>query len=177
MTDDTHPSANTFDLLTQIDPWVALQDGRRQLLAALEACDPRSAGRTLAIPEFEAIGETTGTLIAMLSTHAARDRAHATFFASLVPGDGAEPVATTDAVDLTDWDAVREEVDASRLALLEAASNLNSDSWERTLRTPWDPDIEDSVVALLIVRAMADGILADAILALVAPPPVGEFAQ
>lgn len=177
MTDDSHTSANTFDLLTQIDPWVALQDGRRQLLAAIEVCDTRSAGRILAIPEFEAIGETTGTLAAMLAAHAARDRAHAAFFASLAPDDGAGSVATTITFDLTDWDAVREEVDASRLAMLEAASNLDSESWEQPLRTPWNLDIEDSVVALLVVRAMADGMLADAILALVAPPPVGESAQ
>ncbi|TAJ19717.1 MAG: hypothetical protein EPO65_06095 [Dehalococcoidia bacterium] len=176
MTDEPHSSANTFDLLAQIDPWVALQDGRRQLLAALEACDPRSGARMLAIPEFAAIGETTGTLLAMLAAHAARDRAHAGFFESLDAPGGIGGAAATITIDIADWDAVRAEIDAARFAMLEAAGNLRSDRWEETLRTPWDPDIEDSVTALLVVRAMADGMLADAILALSVIPPEGPRA-
>lgn len=177
MTDQPHSNTNTFDLLAQIDPWVALQDGRRQLLAALEACDARSGARTLAIPEFAAIGETTGTLLAMLAAHAARDRAHAGFFQSLDASGGVVAGVAPIAVDIADWVAVRAEIDEARSAMLEAAGNLSSDRWGETLRTPWDPDIDDSVTALLVIRAMADGMLADAILALSAIPPEGQPAQ
>lgn len=155
-----------------IDPWAALQDGRRQLTAALDACDPRSGARTLAIPEFANLGETAGTLNVLLLAHAARDRAHATFFASL-DAIGAVDRANADGEpDSGDWSAVREEVEAARVAMLEAAAGLASEHWERHLSPPWVEADGESLVSLLVIRAMCDGILADAVAALAEDDPV-----
>lgn len=175
MTHDTHETDQVVDLFSRFDPWAALDDGRRQLLAVLEACDARAGARMLAIPEFATLGESTGTLAALLLAHAAREREHAAFFASLaIPVDveGA-PGASEDAarVDLTAWPAVRSEVDAARDMMLGAAAALPSERWDQVLRPPWAGAGEDSVAGLLVVRAMSDGIFAEAIGALLAHPP------
>lgn len=146
-----------------IDPWAALHDGRRQLAAALDACDPRSRARTLAIPEFANLGETSGTLSAMLLAHAARDRAHAAFFASLDAIGAADRPSSGNDPDSDDWSAVRAEVEAARRAMLEAAAGLAVEHWERRLSPPWVDAAEESLLSLLVVRAMCDSILADAV--------------
>lgn len=146
-----------------IDPWAALHDGRRQLAAALDACDPRSGARTLAIPEFANLGETFGTLSVMLLAHAARDRAHAAFFASLDTIDAADRPSSGDDPDSEDWSAVRAEVEAARTAMLEAAAGLALEHWERRLSPPWVDAAGESLLSLLVVRAMCDSILAGAV--------------
>ncbi len=175
MTHDTHETDQFVDLFSRFDPWAALEDGRRQLRAALDACDARAGARMLAIPEFAALGESTGTLSTLLLAHAARDREHAAFFASLaIPLDvESSPHASEDApqVNLAVWPAVRDEVDAARSAMLGAASSLPSERWDEVLRPPWAGAGDDSVAGLLVVRAMSDGILADAIGALLAQAP------
>lgn len=163
MTHDTHAAAGGFTSFQRFDPWAALQDGRRQLLAALDACDPRSGARMLAIREFAGLGEGAGTLASMLLAHAARDREHAAFFAALGPEDTAQPPAEADAVDATDWPAVRAEVDAARRAMLEAVAGLAAGRWEQPLLPPWAGAGEESLPSLLVVRAMCDGLLAEAI--------------
>lgn len=156
-----------------IDPWAALQDGRRQLLAILDACDLRIAARVLTIPEFAALGEATAPVADHLREHAARDRAHARFFASIESGtnppSGAAG-ATPPAPPVTsEWANVVEEVKAARSAMLEAAAALSPAAWERLLSPPWAGAVEEPLTAMLLVRAMCDGILAAAIDALDAP--------
>ena len=175
MTHDTHASSDDRTSFAHVDPWAVLQDGRRQLLAALDACDPRSGARTLAIPEFANLGETTGTLSALLLAHAARDRTHAAFFTSLGASEGG-PRSITVAVDIPediagDWPAIRAEVEAARLAMLEATAGLASERWEQRLLPPRAGAAEESLPSLLVVRAMCDGILADAIAALTTEAP------
>lgn len=175
MTHDAHPGIEAFDLLSSFDPWAALQDGRTQLLAALDACDARSGALTLAIPEFAALGESSGTLSALLLAHAVREREHASFFRSLAPSVGSDasaaPTPGLAAVDVTVWLAVRVEVDEAHDAMLEAAANLPAERWDEVLRPPWAGADPDSLAGLLVVRAMSDGILADAIGALLAQTP------
>lgn len=163
MTHDTHAHTGDLAAFPRVDPWAALQDGRRQLLAALDACDSRWGARILAIPEFASLGETTGPLRALLLAHAARDRAHAAFFVALDSEDTAQAPAEVAAVDATDWSAVRAEVEAARRAMLEAVAGLASERWEQRLLPPWEGADEESLPSLLVVRAMCDGILADAI--------------
>lgn len=171
MTHDARAGIDDFAPLQRVDPWAALQDGRRQLLAALDACDARSGARMLAIPEFEALGEGAGSVASMLLAHAVRDRAHAAFFVALDAEDTAQPPAEVAAVDATDWSAVRAEVEAARLAMLEAVAGLASGRWKQRLLPPWDGAGEESLPSLLVVRAMCDGILADAIATLTAEAP------
>lgn len=159
--------------LEGIDPWVALQDGRRQLTAVLDACDPRSGARPLAIPEFVNLGETAGTLSAMLLAHAARDRAHAEFFASLGTIDVSSPPDSRSEVDFEDWPAVRAEVEAARTAMLEAAAGVVAAHWRRSLSPPWAGAAGESLTSLLVFRAMCDGILADAVARLGRDPSCG----
>ena len=169
MTDDVRPDTNDLTSLQRLDPWAALQDGRRQLLAALDACDPRAGARTLTIPEFANLGEATGTLTGLLLAHAARDREHAVFFAALDTPDGIIDSTQTTAELTDDWSAVRVEVEAARLAMLERAAEIGSEHWERPLQPPWEDGGQDYLISLLVVRAMCDGLLADAISALRAP--------
>lgn len=171
MAHDTPTEIDDLAFFQRVDPWVALQDGRRQLTEALDSCDPHSGMRILAIPEFASLGEDTGSLITLLLAHAARDRAHAVFFASLDAG-AATPTSSTPDTDVIagDWGAVRVEVDAARLAMLEAVAGLGPEYWERPLLPPWEGGDEEHLPSLLIVRAMCDGILASAIAAL--PPAI-----
>ncbi len=158
---------HTFD---DLDPWAVLQDGRRQLLAALDACDASAGALALSIPEFAALGESTGTVTSLLLAHAAREREHAAFFTSLdarVASAEASTHATT--VDGTAWAAVREEVIEARGMMVEALASLASERWEERLRPPWPGAGEDSLAALVLVRAMSDGMLAEAIQAVLAP--------
>jgi hypothetical protein len=177
MTHDANSKAEADDLFARFDPWAALDDGRRQLVAALDTCDSRSGALALAIPQFAALGDSAGSVASMLLAHAARDRAHAVFFAALDAGDAVDGPIDVVAVDVADWLAVRAAVDAARLAMLEAAAGLTSEQWERTLAPPWDVEPGETVAELLIVRAIADGLLADAILALRDEPPEGEPAR
>jgi hypothetical protein len=154
-----------------IDPWAALQDGRRQLTAALDASDPRAGARTLAIPEFANLGEAVGTLSVLLLAHAAHDRAHAAFFASLDAIGAVDRANTASEPDSSDWPAVRTEVHAARMAMLEAAAGLSSEHWKRRLSPPWVDAAGESLLSLLVVRAMCDGILADAVAALARDHP------
>ena len=153
-------SRSPFDL---VDPWAALQDGRRQLLAAIEAAGPRFAARTLTIPEFADLGPATASVLDHLRAQALRDRAHAAFFASLQSGappptpDGTTPPLTRE------WRATVEEVEAARLAMLEAAAALSSTHWEHPLTPTWPDAVAEPLAAMLLVRAMCDGILAEAI--------------
>lgn len=156
-----------------IDPWVALQDGRRQLTAALDTCDPRSGAQTLAIPEFANLGQTVGTLGALLLEHAARDRAHAEFFASLDTNDVAGPPESRSEPDSEDWLAVRAEVEAARIAMLETAAGVGTAHWRRLLSPPWVDAAGESLTSLLVIRAMCDGILADAVATLGPDPSRG----
>lgn len=166
MAHDTHTEIDDRAFFERVDPWVALQDGRRQLVEAIEACDPRAGLRMLAIPEFASLGESTGSLNALLLAHAARDRAHAAFFASLNAGDGGR-TSTPDATAIADdWSSVRAEVDLARRVMLESAATLGPEYWERPLLPPWEGGEQEHLASLLIVRAMCDGILAAAIAAL-----------
>jgi len=177
MTHDADANTEVDDLFARFDPWAALDDGRRQLVAALETCNPRSGALTLAIPEFAALGESAGSVASMLVAHAARDRAHAVFFAALDTTDAVGAPIDSAAVDVADWGAVRADLDAARLAMLEAAAGLGSEQWERTLVPPWDAEPGETLAGLLIVRAIADGLLANAILALGHEPPEGQSAR
>ncbi len=177
MTHDARSNIEADNLFARFDPWAALDDGRRQLVAALDTCDARSGALALAIPEFAALGESAGSVASMLLAHAARDRAHAVFFAALEASDTVATPIEVGAVDVTDWSAVRADVDAGRLAMLEAVAGLASEQWERVLLPPWDAESGDTLAGLLIVRAIADGLLANAILALVAETPEGHPAR
>lgn len=173
MTQDARHTSDPIDPFALVDPWVALDDGRRQLLAALDACDARTGARTLKIPEFAALGESSGTLSALLLAHAERDRAHAAFFISLdttEAHDRSTPApAVRPHVDADAWSAVRAEVIEARAAMLEALAALASEHWEGPLQPPWPGAGSDSLAALLLVRAMCDGILADTVRSLLAP--------
>jgi hypothetical protein len=173
MTHDSTDPSTPRDAFADLDPWAVLQDGRRQLLAALDACDASTGALALAIPEFAALGESTGTVTTLLLAHAARERDHAAFFASLDASAASEPDTSTPAVAImlagTEWSEVRDEVVESRVAMLEAVGSLSSEYWEQRLRPPWPGAGEDSLAALLLVRAMSDGMLADAIHALLTP--------
>lgn len=177
MTHEPNSHAEGNDLISRFDPWAALDDGRRQLIAALDTCDARSGALALAIPEFAALGESAGSVATMLLAHAERDRAHAVFFAALDRHDEANTPIEVPAIDVTDWHAVRADVDAARLAMLEAAAGLGSEQWERTLLPPWDSAPGETLAGLLTVRAIADGLLANAILALGDEPPGGQAAR
>lgn len=177
MTHDADANIEVDDLFARFDPWAALDDGRRQLVAALDTCGPRSGALALAIPEFAALGESAGSVASMLVAHAARDRAHAVFFATLDADDAVGRPIDVAAVDGADWVAVRADLDAARLAMLEAAAGLASEQWERTLAPPWDAEPGETVAGLLIVRAISDGLLANAILALGDEPPGGQPAR
>lgn len=170
MTSDALPGIDDLSFFQRIDPWTALQDGRRQLIEALDAADPRWGARVLTIPEFANLGDATGSLHFLLLAHAERDRAHASFFAAL-DSDGHAP-ATVPSIEVAidHWDAVRSEVVAARLAMLEAAAALAPEHWDRPLRPPWEDSGEDYLASLLILRAMCDGILATAIAALAERP-------
>ncbi|RJQ11873.1 MAG: hypothetical protein C4558_02870 [Dehalococcoidia bacterium] len=171
------PGIDNFKFFQSIDPWTALQDGRRQLIDALDACDPRLAMQMLTIPEFANWGDSTGPLSALLLAHAERDRAHAAFFASLNAGDTTRTSTPSTGVIAGDWAAVRSEIDAARFAMLEAAANLSPECWERPLFPPWEGIVEEYLPSLLIVRAMCDGILAGAIAALTPAVPVPSPAR
>ena len=179
MTHDARSNIDSDDLFARFDPWAALDDGRRQLVAALDTCDARSGALALAlaIPEFAALGESAGSVASMLVAHAARDRAHAVFFAALAASDTVATPIEAGAVDVTDWSAVRADIDAGRLAMLEAVAGLASEQWERVLLPPWDAESGDTLAGLLIVRAIADGLLANAILELAAETPEGHLAR
>lgn len=177
MTHDSGSNIEVDDLFARFDPWAALDDGRRQLVAALDTRDFRSGALALAIPEFAALGESVGSVASMLLAHAARDRAHAVFFAALDADDAAGRPIDVAIVDVADWAAVRADVDAARLTMLEAAAGLASEQWERPLAPPWGVAPGETVTELLIVRAIADGLLADAILALGDESPEGQPAR
>lgn len=171
MAHDSSPGIDDLKFFQSIDPWTALQDGRRQLIGALDACDPRLAMRMLTIPEFANLGESTGPLSALLLAHAERDRAHAAFFASLNAGDTICTSTPDTDVIADDWAAVRSEIDAARFVMLEAAANLSPECWDRPLFPPWEGSVGEYLPSLLIVRAMCDGILAGAIAALAPAVP------
>jgi len=149
------------DPLAGIDVWTALQDGRGQLLRAIDGLDDASA--------VLAVHEDGDWSIADLLTHvAAWDELCADFFARVAGGERSfETVAAPDDQWAT-WNATRiaearsasleartERLHQCHDMLLEAAVGIAESVFDEYVEAPWG--VEDSVRAHLLTRAMHDG--------------------
>jgi hypothetical protein len=165
------------DPLLAIDPWVALMDGRSQLLRAIDGLDAAGAARAAhadadADPDAETDAWTVGDLLTHL---AAWDELHTRLFRALAEGGTAGPALPPD-TDRATWNAARvaesrgdalaarvERLHAARAALIEAAAALEGERFDARVATPWG--VDDSPRAALVAQAMHDGMHAETIVA------------
>lgn len=145
MPDDTQHDA----LLASIDPFVAMMDGRRQLLEAIEGHR-----------------DSTENLAEILGIVAAHDQALRDVMLAFADGTRdfgaiASPHARATASDLdADLDAARDAIDAARAALFECI-DLIAHALDEVIETPWGG--RDSWRMHLLALAMHDGAQAHAI--------------
>ncbi len=171
----TEPAADVTadtDPLQRIDPWIALADGRGQLMRALGELDQTGASLPLALPQNAQGAEW---LVGDLVTHlAAWDTLIADRLRALA--EGATNVEVTAAPDdqWAAWNAERvaagrtlplearlEALADARQALLEAASAIDQAVLDTPIETSWG--VEETPRAILVVQAMHDGMHAEAI--------------
>ncbi|MEX2230105.1 MAG: maleylpyruvate isomerase N-terminal domain-containing protein [Dehalococcoidia bacterium] len=95
---DTDRASDGVDALAGIDPWSALEDGRAQLLRALDGLTPADAARPLA--------DAPGWSVADLLTHvSAWDELTARFLRALAAGARDLPVEAVRDGDWAAWNA------------------------------------------------------------------------
>ena len=179
----TPPDDPLEDPLRRIDHWIALADGRGQLMRALDGVDETAASLPLDLPK-DARGARW--LVGDVVTHlAAWDTLIAERLRALV--DGAAGVEVTASADdqWAAWNAEqiaegRSRTLAARLkrlvearqALLEAAGAIDEAVLDTAVATTWG--IEETPRAILVVQAMHDGMHAEAITAALTDAPRAE---
>lgn len=169
------PDGPREDPLLAIDPWVALMDGRNQLLRAIDGLDAASTARVAHADAAAAVDAwTVGDLLAHLASW---DELNARFFRALAAGSPAEPLAPDDA--WSRWNAARvaesrgdtliarvERLHAARAELTEAAAALEGTRFDERVAAPWGAT--DTPRAFLVAQAMHDGMHAETIVAALA---------
>lgn len=144
---DSHTDPDS--LLASIDPFAALADGRRQLLAAIEEIEG----------DLQELAETLGIVAAhdlALRDVALAFAAGARDFSDIVP-PGGRPMPSQTA-------ATVETIEASRAAVFEAIASVAEahDAWlDEVIETPWGG--RESWRMHLVALAMHDGARAHAI--------------
>ncbi|MBM3140196.1 MAG: hypothetical protein FJZ92_08280 [Chloroflexi bacterium] len=155
------------DPLVHVDPWVALHEGRSQLLRAIDG---------LAEAEAELAVEARGRWhVGDLLTHLASwDEMTAAFLQAIAGGTREFPVEARADDDWSAWNASRiaearsadlaarlARLHAAREALVGAAGSLAGELLDVVIAAPWDA--EDTLRAYLVGQAMHDGAHAVAI--------------
>ncbi len=165
-------NAGTSDPLLDVDPWVALMDGRSQLLRAIDGLDEAGAARR--------VHDDGDWTVADLITHVADwDEAAARCFRALAAGERAFAAEAAPAAEWAEWNAARvaasrtatlearvARLQAAREAMLEAAAALDAAALDATFAAPWG--VEDTPRGFLVAQAIHDGMHAEAIAAALA---------
>jgi hypothetical protein len=159
-------SATPPDPLASVDLWVALDDGRAQLLAAIDGLDAGAAGLRVEGGAWR--------ILDALSHIAAWDELHASFLRALAAGRRDFEVVASPEHAWAAWNAERiaeaegatlaaalERLHAARAEMLEALASLEAACYDERLLAPWG--YEDSVRGFMVAQAMHDGGHAEAI--------------
>ncbi|MDA1004580.1 MAG: DinB family protein [Chloroflexi bacterium] len=155
------------DPLLSVDPWTALQDGRAQLLRAIDALTAEAAVRALA--------NAPGWSIADALTHlAAWDELTGRFLRALAAGARDLPVEAAPEDEWAAWNAAQiaaardaplaarvERLHDARAELFAAAAAIDLALFDEPFATPWGT--RDTVRAYLVGQAMHDGMHAESL--------------